>query len=138
MYDRVSGGEPAVVIDKALFREDGSVSWEPFTQNIGQNYIADRILDDLKKIRAEFLTIVGIPNANTSKRERLNLDEVNSNNVETEILADSWLENLREGIEQTKELFGLEDLSVSLRFPHSEEGGIKDVPTSENKLYRIG
>ena len=138
MYDRVSEGEPAVVIDKALFREDGSVSWEPFTQNIGQNYIADRVLDDLKKLRAEFLTIVGIPNANTSKRERLNLDEVNSNNVETEILADSWLENLREGVEQTRELFGLEDLSVELRFPHEQEGGVDDGSGRENQLYRIG
>ena len=138
MYDRVSGGEPAVVIDKALFREDGSVSWEPFTQNIGQNYIADRVLDDLKKLRAEFLTIVGIPNANTSKRERLNLDEVNANNVETEILADSWLENLREGVEQTKDLFGLEDLSVELRYPKEMEGGVEDGTGRENQLYRIG
>ena len=138
MYDRVSAGEPAVVIDKALFREDGSVSWEPFTQNIGQNYIADRVLDDLKKIRAEFLTIVGIPNANTSKRERLNLDEVNANNVETEILADSWLENLREGVEQTRDLFGLEDLSVELRYPKEMEGGVEDGTRGENQLYRIG
>ena len=34
MIDRVASGEPAVVIDKSLFKEDGSASWEPFTQNI--------------------------------------------------------------------------------------------------------
>ena len=125
MYDKVAGGEPAVVIDKALFKEDGSASWEPFQQNIGQNYVADRILADLQKLRAQFLTIVGIPNANTDKRERLIVSEVEANDTETRILADSWLENLREGVKQTRELFGIEDLDVALRYANPE-GGAED------------
>lgn len=137
MYDRVAGGEPAVVIDKALFKEDGSTSWEPFTQNIGQNYIADRVISDLRKLSAEFNTIVGIPNANTDKRERLNVDEVNANNTETQILADTWLENLQLGVKQTRELFGLDELAVSLRYPRME-GGENDEPAGENQLYRVG
>ena len=137
MFDRVSSGEPAVVIDKALFKEDGSVSWEPFTQNIGQNYIADRVISDLRKLEAEFDTKIGIPNANTDKRERLITSEVEANNTETEILVDSWLENLRQGIEQTKELFGLDELSVRLRYP-SPEGGTDNGAGSEDELYRPG
>ena len=135
MFDRVSSGDPAVVIDKSLFKEDGSVSWEPFTQNIGQNYIADRVISDLRKLEAEFDTKIGIPNANTDKRERLNVPEVNANNTETEILVDSWLENLRQGIEQTKDLFGITDLAVDLRYP-TPEGGVEDAPGNENELYR--
>ena len=137
MFDKVSSGEPAVVIDKALFKEDGSVSWEPFTQNIGQNYIADRVIADLRKLEAEFDTKIGIPNANTDKRERLITSEVEANNTETEILVDSWLENLKQGIDQTKELFDLTDLSVELRYP-TPEGGADDAQDGENQLYRIG
>lgn len=132
MFDKVASGEPAVVIDKSLFREDGSTSWEPFTQNIGQNYIADRLIVDLQKLEDEFDTKIGIPNANTSKRERLITAEVEANNTETEILADTWLENLQQGIEMTREIFGLTDLSVQLRYPR-EEGGTTDASGGENQ-----
>lgn len=137
MFDRVASGEPAVVIDKSLFKEDGTVAWEPFTQNIGQNYIADRVIEDIRKLRDEFLTVIGIPNANTSKRERLITSEVEANNTETQILSDTWLENLNKGIDQARELFGLEDLSVELRYPR-EEGGAEDASGNENQLYRVG
>ena len=139
MFDRVSAGEPAVVIDKSLFKEDGSASWEPFTQNINQTYIADRLISDLRKLEAEFDTKIGIPNANTDKRERLITSEVEANNTETQVLVDSWLENLREGIEQTKELFGLEELSVQLRYPDQKGGtdngtGREDQPAGTGEL----
>lgn len=137
MFDRVSSGEPAVVIDKALFKEDGSASWEPFTQNIGQNYIADRVISDLRKLEAEFDTKIGIPNANTDKRERLISSEVEANNTETEILVDTWLENLKQGIEMTRELFGLTDLSVQLRYPR-EEGGITNASGGKNQSAGSG
>ena len=130
MFDRVASGEPAVVIDKSLFREDGSPAWEPFTQNIGQNYVADRIIADLRSLRDEFLTIVGIPNANTTKRERLNVAEVESNDTETQILSDTWLENLREGVEKTNDMFGTE-ISVELRYPR--EGGVSDGTRGEDQ-----
>lgn len=136
MFDRVASGEPAVVIDKALFREDGSASWEPFTQNIGQNYIADRLIMDLQKLEDEFDTKIGIPNAN-NKRERLITAEVEANNSEAKVLADTWLENLQQGVEQTRDLFGLTDLSVSLRYPR-EEGGNTDATGGENQLSRTG
>ena len=134
MFDRVASGEPAVVIDKALFREDGSASWEPFTQNIGQNYIADRLILDLQKLEDEFDTKIGIPNAN-NKRERLITAEVEANNSEAKVLADTWLENLQQGVEQTRDLFGLTDLSVSLRYPR-EEGGKTDATGGKNQLSR--
>lgn len=124
MYDKVASGEPAVVVDKSLFKEDGSVSWEPFIQNVGQNYITDRLLADLRKLEDQFDTVVGIPNANTEKRERLNIDEVNSNNVETAILSDTWLENIQEGVEKVNSMFGL-NIRVARRYS-DREGGAED------------
>lgn len=105
MFDRITDGEPAVVIDKGLFNDDGTAQWQLFTQNLKQTYIADSMIIDLRKIEDEFNTRVGIPNANTDKRERLITDEVNANNVETETLPELWLDNIRLGIEQTVEMF---------------------------------
>ena len=129
MFDKVSGGDPAVVIDKSMFKEDGSVSWEPFIQNIGQNYIVDKLLADMRKIESMFDTAIGIPNANTDKRERLISSEVEANDVETKTLCELWLETLQEGIQMTKDMFSV-DLSVQLRH---EEGGEDDEPIRDNE-----
>lgn len=53
-----------------------------------------------------FDTAIGIPNANTDKKERLITDEVNANNTETRTLADLWLETLNTGVKQTNDMFG--------------------------------
>ena len=121
LFDKVSGGEPAVVIDKDLFLEDGSQTWEPFIQNIGQNYIVDKVLSDMRKIEAMYDTDIGIPNANTDKRERLVTDEVNANNIETLSKCELWLEQLKKSAEETNRMFGT---AITVEFRHKpEEGG---------------
>lgn len=114
LYDNIASGEPAVVFDKELLNKDGSIAWDTFSQNVGQNYIADRILSDMRKIENMFNTDVGIANANTDKKERLIVDEVNANNEETRTKAELWLEELQEGCAKTRELFGIE-ISVDWR-----------------------
>ena len=64
---------------------------------------------------AEFDTKIGIPNANTDKRERLNTDEVNANNVETAIIAEGWLNSIRTGFENVKKLYPGVNCSVDWR-----------------------
>ena len=59
-----------------------------------------------KKKKKLMDTIIGIPNANTEKRERLISDEVNANNVETSILAAGWLENIRDGCKMVADMYG--------------------------------
>lgn len=115
MYSDIMSGKPAVVVDKDLFNEDGSPSWEPFEQNVGQNYIAGQILDDLRKWEQRFLTAIGIPNANTEKKERLITDEVNANNAETKSLSELWLETLQKSIERVLKIFPGLPLSVDWR-----------------------
>lgn len=114
LYDRIASGEPAVVIDKNLYNDDGSVSWEAFQQNVGQNYIASDLLSDMRKIEAEFDTKIGIPNANTDKKERLITDEVNANNLETRNLPELWLESLQQGCKEANAMFGI-NISVDWR-----------------------
>ena len=115
LMDTINSGETSVVVDKSLFTEDGEANWKAFQQNLRQTYIVSDLLNDFAKIEDEFNTRVGIPNANTEKRERLISDEVNANNVETSILAAGWLENIREGCDMVKNMYGAE-IVVDWRF----------------------
>lgn len=114
MFDKISAGDPAVVVGKKLFDQDGKPSWFPFVQNMKQNYIASDVLSDMRKIEAMFDTDIGIPNANTDKKERLVTDEVNANNVETATRCELWLESIRKGVDQANKMYNL-NLSVDWR-----------------------
>ena len=114
-YDRVASGEPAVVVDKKLLLEDGTPAWQMFSQNVGQNYITDRLLNDMKTLEDQFNTVIGVPNANTQKRERMITDEVNANNVDTQCRVNLWLETMNKDIEQVNKMFGT-DIKVKYRY----------------------
>lgn len=114
MYDQIASGEPAVVIDSRLKNAaDGEETWKSFEQNVGGNYIVTNLLADLRKIESMFDTEIGIPNANTDKRERLIQDEVNANNIETYSKCAMWLENLQDACKRVNDMFGL---SIAVRW----------------------
>ena len=131
MFDNLSEGDPAVVIGKKLLNDDGTPNWFPFVQNVKESYVTSDILSDMRKIEAMFDTEIGIPNANTDKRERLISDEVNANNVETATRCELWLETLRTGIDKANAMFSLQ-LAVDWRVnPKTEiadgwEGSVND------------
>lgn len=120
LYDRVASGEPAVVLDKSLYNDDGSVNWETFAQNLSSNYIAGDILEDMNKWEDKFNTDIGIPNANTSKRERMIVDEVNANNVDTTSKVQIWLETMRDCVKKVNDAYGL-NITVKLRYDKEVE-----------------
>lgn len=107
-FDKMSAGEPMVVVHKNLRDENGNMAYEVFNRDVKQSYVIDDLLTDLRKIEAEFDTRIGVPNANTDKRERLITDEVNANNVETHILADMWMDSIQSAIKKVRDMFGLE------------------------------
>ena len=88
-------------------------------QNVGQNYIVTDVLNDLKTIEDRYNTKIGIPNANTQKRERLITSEVESNDVDTECMVDVWLDTLGRDLEKINERYGL-NISVSYRYEAKE------------------
>lgn len=114
MFDKMQDGDPAVFIDKQLLDDAGKPNWYPFVQNMKEQYIADRILSDMRKIEAMFDTDIGIPNANTDKKERLVTDEINANNVETATRCELWLDSIRKGIDKANAMYNL-SLSVDWR-----------------------
>lgn len=122
MFDRISAGEPAIAVGDKLFDGMGKPLWTTFTQNLSGTYIAPDILTTLKRVEANFDTEIGIPNANTDKRERLISDEVNANNVETYSKASLWLDNIKFGCKKVNKMFGL-DLKAEFRNPTEAKGG---------------
>lgn len=120
LYDQIASGNPAAVIDKMLVNPDGEDAWRLFTQNVGQNYITDRILNDMRTIENQFNTEIGIPNANTQKRERLITDEVNANNMETQSKVLLWLSTMRKCLDKVNNHYGL-NIGVEYRYEASQE-----------------
>lgn len=131
-YDRMTSGDPMVVVHKNLRDADGNLKYEVFNRDVKSSYIISDLIADLRKIEAEFDTRVGIPNANTDKRERLITDEVNANNVETTILSDLWMDSIQDGIKKVKDMFGLE-ISCERRYEDANISANVPVGTAPNR-----
>ena len=132
MYDTLAGGDPFAVIDKNLLNEDGTRNWDFFAQNVGQNYIVTDVLNDLKTIEDRFNTKIGIPNANTQKRERLITSEVESNDSDTRCLVDVWLDTLNRDLERINSRYGL-NISVSYRYARKEAADDNEVNAIDSR-----
>ena len=70
-----------------------------------------------------FLTEIGIKNANISKKERLNTEEVEANDEEVSAIITVCFENIKQGFETVKEKTGIE-LSIDLRNDYKEKDDI--------------
>lgn len=123
LYDQVASGQPSVVVDKNLFNEDNNPRWVLFDQNLKNNFIGKDIMECLDIIDNMFNTAMGINNANTDKRERLNTLEVTVNNQSTQALTDVILESMQESFEKVNNMF---NLNLSVRKRYTMEGGLLD------------
>jgi len=114
MYDEISEGKPAVFVDEELDLASGTSRNLQYTP-AKDNYICDLVQIQKRKIIEEFLTAIGVNNANTDKRERLNADEVNSNNDECYIATSVWRRNLKETTALAKSLFPGLEFSLTIK-----------------------
>ena len=106
-YDSFASGQPLTVVAKNLRDASGAERFVFLNQDVGKNYIADRLLADMNKILDKYDTEIGIPNANTDKRERLIQMEVASNGLDTQSCASMWLEELKKSAGKVNAMFGL-------------------------------
>ena len=106
----------ADLVDKNLLDTNGDLTLKMLQQNVGQNFISNELLNTWTTLEQKFATAIGIPNANTDKKERLIVDEVNANNTETMALVDMWYQGWQDTIARSKAMFsGLDNLSVEWR-----------------------
>lgn len=125
IYDKITSGEPMVV-----YRKDavlGSSGLNAFFGNVKQMYIANDVLDTKRTIMNEFLTSIGINNANTDKKERLITNEVNANNVEMMANTLVWKRNLEKANAKCRKMFSDIDFSIKLSSTvEPKEGTVND------------
>lgn len=142
LYDRVGNGDPAVFFDKAYNKKNSSLAkdaktselippWFSFTQNLSQNFISPALLEVLSEIENEFLSQIGMPSANTDKRERLIKDEIKVGSVQTYSEPEQTLDLLKKGVEKAKRMFQINDFSVKWRYKPeiNENGGVQNAGT---------
>lgn len=134
-YDEMSGGNPFVVLDKDLMLEDGGRPWEWFAQDLGSNFIGPEILADMRKIETMFDADIGLKNSNTDKKERLITAEVEANDDSTLSKSDVWLDNIKDGLKEIKNMFGV-DIKVRRRY-NEEKSSALNSDTVSSRPERI-
>lgn len=121
MYDMISKGEPAVFV-----KGDQINAEQIFYNHVKENFIAGEVQILKRKIMSEFLTEIGVNNANTDKKERLTDNEVEANDSEIQLNAGYWLDNIREGLDKANAMFNL-NLAIELKNTVNTEGDIENV-----------
>lgn len=113
LFDKISEGQPAVFYRKTKGMEDKGTNIT--YNNVKNTYIVDLLQIEKRKIIDEFLTLFGINNANTEKRERLNSDEVNSNNDELLMSVSYMRSNLADCVEKINLMFPNLNFNIKLK-----------------------
>ena len=109
MYDDISMGKPAVFVNGDAVNQE-----KFFFNNVRQNFVGEEIMRVKRMIVNDFLTEIGLNNANLDKRERLNTEEVNANDEEIKNNVQHWIDNIRTGFKAANEMYGL-NLAVNIR-----------------------
>lgn len=128
IYDQITSGKPAIFTVKSI-NDDGD--WI-VPLNVKNTYIGNDLLLTKQTIMNEFLTTIGINNANTDKRERLNSDEVNANNIQIQCHLMEWLDNIKACLVKINRLFGYNiecNLKSFIREEVSEDANDAGEPT---------
>ena len=103
LYDRMYQGEPAIFIDKEMLKgEPENIMVIPTTAP----YLVDKLQIQKQEMERELLTFLGINNT-LEKKERLLVDETNSNNHFIKMSSDIGFKQRQLACEQINEMFGL-------------------------------
>lgn len=116
IYDDITSGRPAVFAranTNGNLNSDGKIGITML--NVKNTYIADSLQDAKRQVMYEFLTEIGINNANVDKKERVNTLEVEANDDELKNSVDDWKENLEKQFAKVNKMFGL---NIKVSFPY--------------------
>ena len=103
LYDRMYQGEPAIFIDKEMLKgEPENIMVIPTVTP----YLVDKLQIQKQEMERELLTFLGINNT-LEKKERLLVDETNSNNQFIKMASDIGFKQRQIACEQMNQMFGL-------------------------------
>lgn len=138
VYSKVTNGEPLVVVRKGS--TDGKIAtngMQVFFNNLHQNYIANDVQDTKRSIYNEFLTCLGVNNANTDKKERLITGEVDSNNQELMCNVSHIKANIKQQLEHVKDVFPDLKFNIKLKFDALNEKAVDDAISGDNRTLGV-
>lgn len=124
-YACATEGEPLVIMDKGFEPDETQKILQPFT-NHDIAGIIDKLLTSRRAVVNNFLTEIGIANANINKKERLNSDEVNANDEEVTAIISVIFDNIKSCFEKANKLFNL-NMSVELRESEDDSTNNEDL-----------
>lgn len=108
VFSQYNGNEPVIYGDKSLDIDSIKVL------NTDAPVVFDKLQLQKHQVMNEFLTYIGINNANQDKRERLVADEVQANNESVESFFNVMLEARERAVEEINRIWGL-NISVKKR-----------------------
>ena len=118
IMDKVNQGNAVQIYDNRLFKSSDNED-EPLTlfgNDARDNYMTDKILNDMFTIISRFDTEIGIPTVPYQKKERMVTDEATATRIDSQSRVLTWYETLKSSIEIVKKLFPDFDISVEMRW----------------------
>lgn len=118
IMDKVNQGNAVQIYDNRLFKSSDNED-EPLTlfgNDARENYMTDKILNDMFTIISRFDTEIGIPTVPYQKKERMVTDEAKATIIDSQSRVLTWYETLKSSIEIVKKLFPDFDMSVEMRW----------------------
>ena len=125
LYDRIYQGEPAIFVDKEMLKGEPENIMVLPTQS---PYLVDKLQLQKQEMERELLTFLGINNT-LEKKERLLVDETNSNNQFIKMASDIGFKQRQLACEQINEMFGL---NVTIKETQDE---FQEEVTEDGELY---
>lgn len=122
MFDKITRGEPGVFVGEAIAKK---LSERLMYNRVKESYVADQIEAIKHQIMDDFLSDIGVENANTDKRERLITNEVESNYQEVRSGAEHWLDNINAGFDRANQLYGLQLRMIRREWSRKEESNVQ-------------
>lgn len=117
LYNRIYQGEPAIFIDKEMLKgEPENIMVIPTIAP----YLVDKLQIQKQEMERDLLTFLGINNT-LEKKERLIVDETNSNNQFIKMASDIGFKQRQLACEQMNEMFGLNVNVVETQYEMEQE-----------------
>lgn len=120
IVEKITAGDIAVVFDEAVLSKNGAMNSdkEPiWTQgnNVRENYIIDKLLDDIETTLKMFDREVGIAALGEKKERRIEA-EVEQNAADAAARCETWAEMLQETFDNANRLFPDIDISFAMQY----------------------
>lgn len=136
IFDKISGGEPAVVFDQSLLQMDPQSKEEAWSflerSNLKQSYITTDLLMDRSTLLSSFDAEIGITSLPYNKKERLVTAEAESRQQDSTARLMVWKATLDSSLKLVNNMF-CTDIKAELTY----EGG-EDLVTDESNSDRPG